>query len=95
MWVSVQFHSVSLATHLSNGRPWDLDRTSGGLIDAAPLSGRRSSWVAFRTADLLWRYAPLVREFAPDALLVVLSADAVYRLDYRTVVDAHLAEGAS
>ena len=93
VWVSVQFHPVSLADHLSNGRPWDLDRTSGGLMHLHPYRGDdRGGWHA-GTADLLWRYAPLVREFAPDAL-VVLSADAVYTLNYRDVVEAHLSERA-
>ncbi len=35
----------------------------------------------------------LIREYRPDALVVV-SADAVYKLDYRTVVAEHLAGGA-
>ena len=35
----------------------------------------------------------LVREFDPDALVVV-SSDAVYKLDYRDVVEAHLGSGA-
>jgi glucose-1-phosphate adenylyltransferase len=46
------------------------------------------------TADALWRNAPMIREFAPDAL-VVLSADAVYKLDYGEVVDAHAESGAA
>ena len=32
VWVSQQFNPVSLSDHLSNGRPWDLDRTAGGLL---------------------------------------------------------------
>jgi glucose-1-phosphate adenylyltransferase len=52
----------------------------------------RGGW-ATGTADSLWRQAELVRDFAPDALVVV-SSDAVYKLDYREVVDAHLGSGA-
>jgi glucose-1-phosphate adenylyltransferase len=36
----------------------------------------------------------MIRKFAPDAL-VVLSADAVYKLDYGEVVDAHAQSGAA
>jgi glucose-1-phosphate adenylyltransferase len=93
VWVSVQFHPTSLSQHLANGRPWDLDRTEGGLLVLPPYQGTdRAGWVS-GTANSLWRYAPLVRDFAPDALVVV-SADAVYKLDYRDVVDAHLGSGA-
>jgi glucose-1-phosphate adenylyltransferase len=89
VWVSAQFHPVSLAEHLANGRPWDLDRTDGGLMMLQPHRGtEREGWHA-GTADALWRAAPLIRQHSPDALLV-LSADAVYKLDYRQVVGAHL-----
>jgi glucose-1-phosphate adenylyltransferase len=46
------------------------------------------------TADALWRNAPMIREFSPEAL-VVLSADAVYKLDYGAVVDEHAESGAA
>src|SRR5919112_425036 len=84
VWVSVQYHPTSLSQHLANGRPWDLDRTDGGLLVLPPYQGTdRAGWVS-GTANSLWRYAPLVRDFAPDALVVV-SSDAVYKLDYREV----------
>jgi glucose-1-phosphate adenylyltransferase len=88
VWVSVQFHPTSLSDHLANGRPWDLDRTVGGLLMLPPFRGTdRGGWVS-GTANLLWRQADLIREYAPDALVVV-SSDAVYKLDYREVVEAH------
>src|SRR5918994_2980010 len=93
VWVSVQFHPTSLSDHLANGRPWDLDRTFGGLMMLPPFQGTdRGGWHT-GTADSLWRNAELVRQFAPDALVVV-SSDAVYKLDYREVVDGHLDSGA-
>ena len=93
VWVSVQFHPTSLADHLANGRPWDLDRTSGGLLTLPPFQGTdRGGWHT-GTADSLWRNAELVREYDPDALVVV-SSDAVYTLDYREVAEAHLGSGA-
>ena len=35
VWITLQFHPASLAEHLANGRPWDLDRTQGGLMTLA------------------------------------------------------------
>jgi glucose-1-phosphate adenylyltransferase len=94
VWVSQQFNPVSLSDHLANGRPWDLDRTRGGLLLLSPRLGHddRTGFLQ-GTADALWRHAPLVREFGPDAL-VVLSADAVYRQDYGALVEEHLEAGA-
>ncbi|MBJ7452708.1 MAG: glucose-1-phosphate adenylyltransferase, partial [Blastococcus sp.] len=92
VWVSVQYHPTSLSDHLANGRPWDLDRTTGGLMMLPPFQGTdRGGWVS-GTANLLWRQADLIREYDADALVVV-SSDAVYKLDYREVVEGHLGSG--
>src|SRR5690349_18290467 len=94
VWVAQQFNPISLSDHLANGRPWDLDRTSGGLLLLQPRLGHDDR-EGFQqgTADSLWRNAPLIREFAPEAL-VVLSADAVYAQDYGALVEEHVASGA-
>ena len=42
VWIAQQFNAISLSDHLANGRPWDLDRTVGGLL-AAPAAARRRS----------------------------------------------------
>jgi glucose-1-phosphate adenylyltransferase len=39
-------------------------------------------------ADAIYRHRRLLHEFSPD-LLLVLSADHVYKLDYRDVIDFH------
>src|SRR5919112_6739200 len=45
VWVVQQFEPQSLLDHLSNGRPWDLDRTHGGLQVLQPHLGRpESGW---------------------------------------------------
>ncbi|WP_127572140.1 glucose-1-phosphate adenylyltransferase family protein [Georgenia faecalis] len=93
VWVVQQFHPTSLNVHLANGRPWDLDRTRGGLLVLEPYQGdEREGWHA-GTADALWRFAPAIEGFGADAVVVV-SADAIYRLDYAAVVDEHLASDA-
>src|SRR6187200_2711675 len=95
VWVVQQFNPISLSDHLANGRPWDLDRTSGGLLILQPRMGHDGrDGFPTGTADALWRNAPMIREFAPDALVVV-SADAVYALDYAAVVAEHAASDAA
>jgi glucose-1-phosphate adenylyltransferase len=90
VWVAQQFNPISLSDHLANGRPWDLDRTTGGLLILQPRLGDDDRG-GFQqgTADSLWRNAPMMREFAPEAVVVV-SADAVYTLDYGALVDEHM-----
>jgi glucose-1-phosphate adenylyltransferase len=94
VWLSEQHNPASLSDHLANGRPWDLDRTSGGLLVVHPAKGtEREGWHQ-GTADGLWRLAPLIRELAPDVLLLA-SADAIYRMDYDLLVGSHLDGGAA
>jgi glucose-1-phosphate adenylyltransferase len=95
VWVAQQFNPISLTDHLANGRPWDLDRTGGGLLILQPRIGHDGrDGFPNGTADALWRNGPMIREFAPDALVVV-SADAVYALDYAAVVAEHAASEAA
>jgi len=91
VWVIEQFQPHALNDHLLNGRPWDLDRNTGGLRIMPPYTGTgaEGGWAA-GNADALYRNRRFIREFDPD-LLLVLSADHVYALDYRDVLDAHVA----
>ena len=58
VWLLEQTHPFSLQDHLSNGRPWDLDRTAGGLLYLHPRKGGdddpKDGWHT-GTADALWR----------------------------------------
>jgi glucose-1-phosphate adenylyltransferase len=88
VWVIQQYQPHSLEDHLANGRPWDLDRTHGGLLILHPFSGGEEEGFNEGNADALWRHRRLIAEFGADVVLV-LSADAPYILDYRRVVAAH------
>ncbi|HEU4404738.1 MAG TPA: glucose-1-phosphate adenylyltransferase family protein [Polyangiaceae bacterium] len=92
VWVVEQYQPHSLNDHLAGGRPWDLDRTSGGLRLLPPYEGRRDGGFAEGNADALYRNRALVRAFGPD-VVIVLSADHVYRLDFRDLLDEHAARG--
>jgi glucose-1-phosphate adenylyltransferase len=97
VWVIEQYELHSLNEHLANGRPWDLDRTYGGLRVLPPHQRKEENGeggFAEGNADAIYRHRSLIREFGPDVLLV-LSADHVYKLDYREVIDRHLESGAA
>jgi glucose-1-phosphate adenylyltransferase len=95
VWLSVQYQASTLAEQVANGRPWNLDRNEGGLRLLMPQEGTGSldeDGFALGNADELFRIRDQVQQVAPDVLLV-LSADHVYRLDLADVVDTHLAAG--
>ena len=92
VWIIEQYQLHSLNEHLSNGRPWDLDRTYGGLQVLPPLetAAEDDSEGGFATgnADAIYRHRNFISQFNPDVLLV-LSADHIYKLDFRDVIETH------
>ncbi|MCQ1955574.1 sugar phosphate nucleotidyltransferase [Arthrobacter sp. zg-Y826] len=94
VWIVEQYKPQSLNDQLVSGRPWDLDRTQGGLRVLPPFQGGDGEGFAQGNADALYRQVDYIREFDPD-LVLVLSADHLYRLDYRDVVEAHQENGAA
>ena len=93
VWVVQQYLPHTLNQHLANGRPWDLDRTHGGLQVLPPYEGAEGEGFAEGNADSLCRQKDLIRDFAPD-LVLVLSADHLYTLNFLDVIDTHLARRA-
>ena len=95
VWVIQQYEAHSLSVHLANGRPWDLDRTWGGLAVVHPTTGGAENESGFYegNADAIHRNREAIESFDPE-LVLVLSADAVYRLDYEEVLERHRERGA-
>jgi len=96
VWLSVQYQAGSLEEQVHNGRPWDLDRTVGGLRLVPPQQGVGSTHeegMNAGNADELYARRDELRRSGAD-LVVVMSADHVYRLDLHEVVETHLSKGA-
>jgi glucose-1-phosphate adenylyltransferase len=96
VWLSLQYQGATIAEPVANGRPWDLDRTRGGLRLLPPEQGTGSAdedGFAEGNADLLYRIRDQIRSADVD-LVIVLSADHVYRFDFGDAVETHRALGA-
>ena len=87
--VLTQYNPHSLNDHIGAGRPWDLDRTTGGvrLLQPYIARGRPSEWYR-GTADAVLRNLQVVRE-APGDLVLILAGDHIYKMDYQPFVAAH------
>ena len=91
VWLSLQFQGATLQEEVANGRPWDLDRNLGGLRILLPhegTGGMDEEGFARGNADELFRFRDQLADFDPDVVLV-MSADHVYRLDYNDVLETH------
>jgi glucose-1-phosphate adenylyltransferase len=92
VWVLQQYEPHSLSEHLSGGRPWDLDRTYGGLREVQPYTGDSESGWFEGNADAIYRTREQLEGHDAETL-VVLSSDHVYCLNYADVVTRHRESG--
>lgn len=94
-WLVVQYETQSIAEAVAGGRPWDLDRSHGGLRILPPQQEAGSDEGVWHqgNADAIYQNRELIRKFNPDVLLV-MSADHVYKLDFDNLIDQHVASGA-
>jgi glucose-1-phosphate adenylyltransferase len=94
VWVIQQYEPHELEEQLAGGRPWDLDRTRGGLRTLHPYLGDSESGWYGGNADAIYRNREVIAAHDPD-VLIVLSADHVYKLDYADVVADQRESGAA
>jgi glucose-1-phosphate adenylyltransferase len=94
VWVIQQYEPHELEEQVAGGRPWDLDRTRGGLRILHPYLGDSESGWYEGNADAIYRNREVIAAHDPDVLLV-LSADHVYKLDYAEVIADQRESGAA
>lgn len=88
-----QYRPFSLNAHLAGGAPWDyVGRTRELKILSPYLGADDADWYR-GTADALYQNLSYIRRYDPELVLVV-SGDHVYSMDYRPVIRQHLATGA-
>jgi glucose-1-phosphate adenylyltransferase len=95
VWVSVQYQVGSIDDYLAGGRPWSLDRNRGGFRRMVPQTGTgpaSEEGFASGNADLLLKLqADLAAQGAEH--VVVTSADHVFNMDLRPVIEDHVSRG--
>jgi glucose-1-phosphate adenylyltransferase len=92
--VLTQYAPRSLIDHIGVGRPWDLDRSHGGVALLQPYIGRGRTRDWYRgTADAVLQNLEFIADRDPE-LVLVLAGDHVYKMDYRPFIDTHRAKGA-
>jgi glucose-1-phosphate adenylyltransferase len=87
--VLTQYNPRSLNDHIGLGRPWDLDRSRGGvkLLQPYIARGRVAEWYR-GTADAVLRNLNVLEHYPADTI-VVLAGDHIYKMDYQPFVAAH------
>ena len=87
--ILTQYAPRSLIDHIGVGRPWDLDRSRGGVALLQPFIGRGRARDWYRgTADAVLQNLDFIEDRSPE-LVLVLAGDHVYKMDYRPFIDMH------
>ncbi len=92
IFLLTQFNTASLHRHLKS--TYNFDPFGGGFVDilSAEQTEKNVDWYQ-GTADAVRRNLVHFRVF-PHELILILSGDQLYRMDFREIIDRHIATGA-
>ncbi|WP_456433687.1 glucose-1-phosphate adenylyltransferase family protein [Thermosulfuriphilus sp.] len=83
-----QYRPYSLINHLDAGAPWDMVGRKRGVFILPPFKGLQASDWYKGTADAVYQNLDFIDRFDPE-LVLILSGDHIYRMDYRPLLDFH------
>jgi glucose-1-phosphate adenylyltransferase len=87
--IVAQYRPHSLIEHIGAGGPWDLNRDfTGGVRIYTPYRSHAASWFV-GTADAVQQNFTFLKRGDPD-LIMILSGDHVYSMDYSDMIQFHL-----
>ncbi|MGL4650930.1 MAG: glucose-1-phosphate adenylyltransferase family protein, partial [Caldilineaceae bacterium] len=86
--VLTQYRPRSLNNHIGIGKPWDLDRATGGVRLLQPYRGGEYGDWQQGTADAVRRNLDFVADRAEEHALI-LAGDHAYLMDYRPMLREH------
>lgn len=86
--VLTQYNSRSLHEHLNSSKWWDFGRKQGGLYVFTPMiTASNGSWYR-GTADAMHQNLDFLKK-CHEPYVVIVSGDAVYKMDYNKVLEYH------
>jgi len=89
-----QYNPRSLARHIGVGKPWDLDRTVGGITLLYPFVSTNGEMHWYKgTADAVYHNLRFLQDSHADKILI-LSGDHVYTMHYEEMIEYHRRQAA-
>ncbi len=91
--VLTQYRPYQLHEYVGSGRAWDLAERKGGVSILPPYATQEGgAWYA-GTADAITQNIDFIKSHDP-AYVLIHSGDHLYRMDYRKVLESHIAHNA-
>ena len=91
--VLCQYRASSLVEHIGNGCSWDMVGRDRGVTLLPPFQGLSASDWYKGTADAVFQNIDFIESIKPE-LVLILSGDHVYKMDYQDMVAFHMEMGA-
>ena len=92
--ILTQYKPLELNDYVGSGKPWDLDRTSGGVHILPPYQGQQGGNWYKGTANAIYQNLEFIERYEPEYVLV-LSGDHIYKMDYSKMIKEHEETGAA
>ena len=92
--ILTQYKPLELNDYVGSGKPWDLDRTSGGVHILPPYQGQQGGNWYKGTANAIYQNLEFIERYDPEYVLV-LSGDHIYKMDYSKMIKEHEETGAA
>ncbi len=86
--ILTQYKPLELNDYVGSGKPWDLDRTSGGVHILPPYQGQQGGNWYKGTANAIYQNIEFIERYNPEYVLV-LSGDHIYKMDYSKMIKDH------
>lgn len=86
--VLTQYHPLALNAHIGIGKPWDLDRTRGGIKILPPYMSQEGGRWFKGTANAVFENIHFIDTYDPKYVLI-LSGDHIYKMDYMKMLRYH------
>ncbi len=91
--VLTQYQPLELNRYIGSGAPWDLDLSNGGVFVLPPYMKAKSGEWYRGTANAIYQNISFIEQYDPEYVLI-LSGDHIYKMDYNSMLDAHIRSNA-
>ena len=91
--VLTQYQPLELNDYIGSGKPWDLDRSNGGVHILPPYQNNKGGDWYKGTANAIYQNIPFIKRYDPEYVLI-LSGDHIYKMDYSDMISQHKESGA-
>lgn len=92
--ILTQYKPLELNDYVGSGKPWDLNRTDGGVHILPPYHNQEGGNWYKGTANAIYQNLEFIERYNPEYVLI-LSGDHIYKMDYSLMLDQHIESGAA